>query len=270
MGYKLENIDVSSLKINQILEIRDLVLKHKMIVIPNQQLSPNDLEKFTQYFGEIIKLPSYLSHCEFEPDCEYVMRISNILNNKQILKNHYNTAAWHTDGDFWPAPRNYIWNFLYGKIITKNGGGTLFADCERAYLTLKEEQKRALIGKKILVNSSHIPFMQSPDCKKKPERMPRAIHEILATHPVTQKKHLYVSGPENAIRIFDEDKETSAKTMAWLHQHILQEDNLYLHHWNKCDLIIWDNLMSLHTCYGDYQNEPRLLYKTEVWPVIGH
>lgn len=268
LGFVLKGLDVNNLANQHIKLIKEGVIRYGLVVLPRQSITPGILEDFTKQLGNIVKLSSLTSAGEHEDGCENVVRVSNILKNGSIVPNRYIATNWHTDGDFWPSPKNHVWNILYGECIPKEGGDTIFADCERAYYELSKVEKENLRGKKIVVSSANLPNLKSPTHVEAAENMPQADlvaeHEILNTHPLSGKKHLYVSGPEHAIQISGCGKEESLKEMKRLHQHILKPENIYIHEWKKGDLIIWDNLMSLHKGHGDYGDQPRLLYKTQV------
>ena len=51
-GARIEGIDLTQeLTDSQIAELRQLWLEHKVIALPNQALTPEDLERVAQYFG---------------------------------------------------------------------------------------------------------------------------------------------------------------------------------------------------------------------------
>ena len=55
-GARIEGIDLTQdLTDSQIAELRQLWLEHKVIALPNQALTPEDLERVAQYFGDVGK-----------------------------------------------------------------------------------------------------------------------------------------------------------------------------------------------------------------------
>ena len=53
-GARIEGIDLTQdLTDSQVAELRQLWLEHKVIALPNQALTPEDLERIAQYFGEV-------------------------------------------------------------------------------------------------------------------------------------------------------------------------------------------------------------------------
>ena len=90
---------------------------------------------------------------------------------------------------------------------------------------------------------------------------------VLARHPVSGDDYLYVSGPVESIHLEDHDAAQSREELEWVHDHIVSDlDNLYHHEWEEGDLLIWDNLLSIHKAHGDYGSEPRELLKVQFRP----
>jgi taurine dioxygenase len=94
--------------------------------------------------------------------------------------------------------------------------------------------------------------------------IPIAEHPIIYTHPESGHVSLYASGPPHAITIGGMSAIASFKLMTLLHDHILQTNNVYLHKWHKGDMLIWDNLVTLHRSLDNYGVQPQLLYRTQV------
>lgn len=248
------------------------VLQNGLLVIKNQSLTPIELKKFTKKLGSIVQLSEQQSAGEYADDTEQVVRISNIFKNGGLIPNRYAVTDWHTDGDFWPGPDNHVWSILYGETIPRSGGDKAFADCHEACLALSNGKKKFLQDKKIVVDFSRIEHIHSPagcdNSAAKNIRFSVTRHNIIGTHPVTGRKYLYVSGPVNIIQVEDYNPEDSKKMMCDLHQHIFKSTECYVHKWQKGDLVIWDNLVLIHRAYGDYKNQPILLYRTQFRPYV--
>jgi alpha-ketoglutarate-dependent taurine dioxygenase len=63
-----------------------------------------------------------------------------------------------------------------------------------------------------------------------------------------------------------EDEEGNA-ILQQLYEHATQPHLVYRHRWTPGDLIVWDNLSSLHsaTDIGPYENDRRLMYRSFVY-----
>ena len=88
---------------------------------------------------------------------------------------------------------------------------------------------------------------------------PPVSHPIFLSHPISGDKVLYAN-PGYAIRINELPEDESDRTLAFLFEHQLQPRFRYLHHWTEGDLLMWDDLLTLHNAQADYgPDEPRLI-----------
>ncbi|MEQ4690490.1 TauD/TfdA dioxygenase family protein [Providencia manganoxydans] len=94
-----------------------------------------------------------------------------------------------------------------------------------------------------------------------------AIHNLVQVHPYTGQQSLFaISGTAFC---FDEiSQEVSLKLLNELEDFIIENSQFYQHHYSPNDIIIWDNLLTLHRGYAikpshDIQNS-RLLYRMNV------
>ena len=73
-GALIEGIDLTQdLTDSQIVELRQLWLEHKVIALPNQALTPEDLERVAQYFGEVGEDP-FFGHIDGYPNICAIQR----------------------------------------------------------------------------------------------------------------------------------------------------------------------------------------------------
>jgi taurine dioxygenase len=60
------------------------------------------------------------------------------------------------------------------------------------------------------------------------------------------------------------EKRESDELLDYLFQHQLQPHFQYAHRWAEGDLLIWDNLQTLHNAEADYRaDEPRLIKRCQ-------
>jgi taurine dioxygenase len=93
---------------------------------------------------------------------------------------------------------------------------------------------------------------------------PPVSHPIFLTHPITGRKVLYAN-PGYAIRISELPEEESGRMLEFLFEHQLQPRFRYLHRWTEGDLLLWDDIGTLHNAQADYRaDEPRLIKRIQV------
>lgn len=83
------------------------------------------------------------------------------------------------------------------------------------------------------------------------------------THPLSGRKILYAN-PGYAVRINELPPEESDELLASLFAHQLQPIYQYAHHWSEHDVLIWDDIRTLHTAVADYlPSEHRLIKRCQ-------
>jgi taurine dioxygenase len=84
------------------------------------------------------------------------------------------------------------------------------------------------------------------------------------THPITGRKVLYCN-PGYAIRINELSEAESDAVLETLFAHQLEARFLHTHVWSVGDVLIWDNIGTLHNALPDYgPNEHRLMKRCQV------
>jgi len=95
-------------------------------------------------------------------------------------------------------------------------------------------------------------------------RKPPVAHPVVLRHPVTGRSALYAN-PGYVVRIENLPPSESDALCEMLFAHQLQPQYRYAHHWSEGDVLMWDNLMTLHHAVPDYgPDEPRLIKRCQV------
>jgi len=260
LGFTIDDVNLNALSKEDFLKIRKLIPEHGVVLIKNQNLTIDSLVKITHQFGEPVLLPEGLRFKNVEKSYPEIARVSNILADGTLLKNHKAAEYWHSDGDFWQPGRNFIFNILYSEVVPKEGGQTGFVDLRDAYESLPSQIKLDLEEKSVLVCCDDIPdFIDA----KKEERQPDARHKVKHTHIETGRIGLYFGHTKASIDSVSE--ATSNKIMNELVKAIENPAIQYIHEWEKGDVLIWDNTSVMHRGMGGYANYPRVLFRTQAF-----
>jgi taurine dioxygenase len=95
-------------------------------------------------------------------------------------------------------------------------------------------------------------------------KKPPVSHPIFLTHPITGQNVLYAN-PGYAIRINELPEHESDDTLAFLFRHQLQEKFRWVHRWSEGDVLLWDDIGTLHNAHADYgPDEPRLIKRCQI------
>ena len=76
------------------------------------------------------------------------------------------------------------------------------------------------------------------------EKLKGAVHPLIRVNPRTQRRSLYLAA--HATRIIEMPIPEGRLLLRDLTEHATQREFVYRHVWRDRDLVIWDNLASMH------------------------
>ncbi len=251
--------------------VRDALHEYSVVVLPGQDLPPEDQIAFTRRFGEM--RTSFYNRYGV-PGFPELSVVSNILDDKgEAIGIADAGMLWHTDASYLPRPDMYT--LLYGIDIPQAGGAslgdTVFASSWRAFEALPPEMQSRLRGLRAMHSFiDHLEkkrqagnLKRAPLTEKQKAELPDVLHPVVRTHPVTGRPCLYVTeGHTSRIEgLGDEESDALLKQLA---DHLHDPRFHYRHRWTKGDLLIWDNCSAHHLAIFDYGTKPRRLHRAGV------
>ena len=262
LGARVEHIDLSHpLSQEQYKTLEGLLGRYGVLWFPKQTLTAEQLKAFSSTFGT---LEVNVANMYQEPGIPEVM----ILSNKKVDGKPLGLADagqdWHTDMSY--SKMIAFTNVLYGiEIPHRDGkplGNTEFSNMRAAYLGLPEALKEKLDGMTVLhdFNKFWENMRKQPGCTRPPlteaqlKAKPPVSHPIFLIHPITGEKILYAN-PGYSMRINELPKEESDALLSFLFEHQLQPQFRYRHMWTAGDVLMWDNMGTIHNAVADYGPE---------------
>ncbi len=265
-GAVVTGLDLSQeVSADLIATLRAAWLEHKVLVFPNQKLSNHDLERVSQYFGELGEDP-FFGHIEGH---EHICAIRRDADETAPVFAEF----FHSDWSFMDVPP--AGTALYSITIPPVGGDTLFADQVAAYENLPEDL-RARVENLIAIHSAERGYAPDGVYGDSEENEKRSMvilpsekarekreHPLVKTHHETGKKALfsslaYIQG------FVGMEKEDADALLLELYAHQSSEEFVYRHQWEKDMLVLWDNRSVLHSATGGYDGYDRLLHRTTI------
>jgi taurine dioxygenase len=239
-----------------------------VVRFPRQELSGRQLRDFAAQLGDLeINVGSAGYQ---EPGIPEVMILSNIVENGRPIGLADAGQGWHTDMSY--SRMIAFANVLYGiKIPKRNGkalGATQFANMQAAYADLPVDVKRTLDGKTVLHDFEKFwEMMRREKASKRPaltdaqrKAKPPVSHPVFLRHPLTGNKVLYAN-PGYAIRINELPEKESAEMLEFLFRHQLQAKYIYTSQWEERDVLVWEDVGTIHNAVADYGPEEHRLVK---------
>ena len=269
LGASIEGLDLAKpLPPAELQAVLQALGKHWVARFPRQELSGRQLRDFAAQLGDLeINVGSAGYQ---EPGIPEVMILSNIVENGRPIGLADAGQGWHTDMSY--SRMIAFANVLYGiKIPKRNGkalGATQFANMQAAYADLPVDVKRTLDGKTVLHDFEKFwEMMRREKASKRPaltdaqrKAKPPVSHPVFLRHPLTGNKVLYAN-PGYAIRINELPEKESAEMLEFLFRHQLQAKYIYTSQWEERDVLVWEDVGTIHNAVADYGPEEHRLVK---------
>ena len=269
LGTEVLSVDLSSdIDEATFLWIERAFAEHPVLVFPNQHLGAPTLAAFGSRFGH--PQPHLLKDYR-HPDHPMVSFITNVTEDGAIDEFGVKRASsWHTD-ETWEAtmPRLAI---LHALELPTEKGGTLFADMRAAYDALPGELKQQLDDLIALHGRADGPdglrLYGESQVWQRSDAGPGQQHPAVRRHPVTGRAVLFVN-PTHTHGFVGMEAEKAVALIDRLRDHAIQDQFVYYHHWRVGDVVMWDEIATMHRSAGDADpTQRRIMLRTIVRPFV--
>lgn len=251
--------------------LRHALANYGALRFPNQTLLEKDMARFASLFGSLeVNVAATATNKPF-PE---IMTLSNIVENGVKIGLSDAGQGWHTDMSY--SKPIALANMLYGlKVPTRDGkplGDTQFADMGLAYDTLPTDVQHRIENLSVEHDFNKFwEMMRSRPGSDRPPltpaqraKKPPVTHPMVMRHPVSRRKVLYCN-PGYAIKVLGLEKKESDELLQYLFDHQLQKRFLYSFQWTALDVLLFDNIRTLHNAIPDYlPHEHRLLKRCQI------
>lgn len=280
LGARVEGVDLAApLAPGAFRTLLRALGQHGVLCFPGQELDADRLSAFAGHFGELEVNVANLFHAPGHPE---IMILSNMRDAEgKPVGLHDAGQGWHTDMSY--SRDIALANVLHAKQVPVGADGrplgdTQFRNMHAAHDDLPPEVRERLEGRvaihdfdrfwemmRIRPGSIRQPLTPEQRAKKPPVPQP-----IFRVHPVTGRRVLYCN-PGYAVRIEGLERAESDALLAFLFAHQAQEKYLYSHAWTPGDVLMWDNVGTVHNAVADYGPEtPRYILRAQVMATLDY
>lgn len=245
--------------------------RHGVLCFPDQALDPAALKDFSSRFGS---LEINVANVGQLADAPEVMTLSNIVEGGLPVGLGDAGQGWHTDMSY--SAGVALATVLHAKRVPHDGAGnplgnTEFSSMYAAYVDLPGDLKARLADATATHDFEKFWEMMRvrPGSRRAPlsvaqrRRKPPVSHPVCPLHPVTGRRVLYAN-PGYVMRIDGLPADESAQILAFLFDHQVQPQYRYTHRWRVGDVLMWDDLGTIHNAVADYDSRPRLMQRCQV------
>lgn len=241
--------------------------EHHVLAFPGQDLTHEDLERFSTYFGDLGHDPWFVPI----DGSEYIAEIRRDADETSSLF----AEGWHTDWSFLETPP--IATCLYGVDIPPVGGDTLFADQHLAYEHLPSPMRDIVDGLIVRHSTRHIygaGGLYDPDSDAERGRSMQIVgggeafdgeHPLVRRHEGNGRRALYstLGYIQGVVGMEPADGFAFLRDLQLLQ---VADEFVYRHRWEPRMCVIWDNRSVLHRATGGYDGHARRLLRTTILP----
>jgi taurine dioxygenase len=278
LGARITGIDLASpLADSDFRAILRALGAHGVLCFPNQALDVRAFAAFGRCFGELEINVANLFH---EPDQPAVMILSNMKKDGKPLGLHDAGQGWHTDMSYSRdiALANVLHCLHAPRRHGKTLGETQFRNMHAAYDDLPDSLKHRIEGRTATHDFAKFweEMRKRPGSTRKPltpeqrAKKPPVSQPLVRRHPITGRNVLYAN-PGYTMFIDDMNPRESGEILDFLFRHQEREEYLYAHHWTEGDVLMWDNIGTVHNAVADYMpDEPRYMRRVQVMATLDY
>lgn len=253
IGAEIRGVDLAGdVSAEQFEEIRRASRENLVLAIRDQKISSADQKRFARRFGTLHRHVLAKSRA-----------VAGGTDDPEVLAWRTDANSRYTAGDAWHADVSCdaipIWgSFLHVTRLPEHGGGdTAFVNMHLAYDALSEPYRNFLDGLTAIHDGS-LAWTAGYGSKPEPGKtFPASEHPVVARHPHTGRKFLYVN-PAFTSHIVQLSRAESAAVLEQLYRHVEKSLSFQVRiHWQPGTLMFWDNWAVQHHSVWDYYPEER-------------
>jgi taurine dioxygenase len=251
LGARVDGFDLTDTSSKSIAVIKAALTRQKVLIVPQQALSPGQFLAFGQAFGE--------------PEVHtFFPTLGDGLEQVTVLDSRagYRSNRWHADETFLDEPP--IITMLHALEIPDYGDDTLWTDMELAYQALSPRLRDYLDGltavHDITLQGERDVQLGKNDASWLAELIAtghRVEHPVVVRHPDTGVRALYVN-PVYTRYLVGIPPDENEIILPYLFRHCTNPHFVYRHRWSVGDVVIWENRSTLHLAVDAYQGTRRM------------
>jgi taurine dioxygenase len=261
----IENIDLGALSDWDFTQIHRAWLDHLVLRFRGQRLQIEDLITFSSRFGELDWAPVQETGRRFVEGHPEIYVVSNVIENGVPIGSlGAGEAVWHTDMSYLEHPPKA--SMLYAIEVPPFGGDTYFCNMYRAYDSLPGALKEKIAGLALKHDGTYNSggyVRQGVTATDDPVSSPGAYHPLVATHPETGRRALYLGRRRNAYIAGLAIQESDA-LLDELWSYATSDEIAWRNEWRTGDVVLWDNRCTMHRRDSFDPNSRRVLYRTQI------
>jgi taurine dioxygenase len=257
IGAEVSGIDLGApLDAAAIAAIRGALLEHLVLFFRDQDIDDEQHVAFAQAFGPL----------SISPVATRYQDSPTVTVLDQVSPKGEGADEWHSDNTFMAQPP--MGSILRAAQLPAVGGDTCFASMYAAYEGLSPAM-RGLVDGLRAVHDITKPMRKAIaaghstlDLAEMQQRCPPVEHPVVATHPETGRKALFVNRNSTTHIVGLTERENDV-LLPFLLDHVRSPDFQCRFHWEVGSVAFWDNRSVQHFAVADY-TERRVMRRVTI------
>ena len=265
LGAEIRNLDLRNLSDSEFDSIHDAWLNHLVVLLRAQQLTDEDLIRFSRRLGNLDWAPVQETGRRFVEGHPEIYVVSNVIENGVPIGSlGAGEAVWHTDMSYLETPPKA--SLLYALEVPRAGGNTYFCNMYLAYEHLPASLKRRASGLQVKHDGTYNSggyVRQGLTAVNDPLTSPGAYHPLVVTHPETGRRALYLGRRRNAY-LGGLSLVESEALLDELWSYATRDEIVWHNEWQAGDVVLWDNRCTMHRRDPFDPESRRILHRTQI------
>jgi taurine dioxygenase len=266
LGAQVEGVDLAAIAPAEFRQLYDIWKKHHVLVMRGQRLTDAQFERFSAMLGELDPPPNQGAGRKSVPGHPNLYVVSNRKDGtgEPVGALGDGEAAWHTDMSYQERPP--FASMLYAVELPSSGGDTWFAGMPAALRSMPAD----LIQRISRMAIKHDGTYDSGGNVRKgvvpnddPVQSVGTLHPIVIVQPESGEQTLYLGRRRNAwIAGLPLDESERLLNIIW--SYATAEAVTLRHRWQLGDVVLWNNLTTMHRRDSFPVTEFRTLHRSQI------
>jgi taurine dioxygenase len=233
--------------------------RYPVLVVRGQDLAPEEQLAFSRSLGELDLAPPFDVENSALDGFPEIAVVSNIKRGgKPIGGLGDGELAWHSDMTFVPSPP--VACILHARELPPAGGDTLFLNLRAAWRGLPDQLRPRVASARIFHDRA---YTSAGTLRKGAEEGQGTWHKVRITDPVSGEDSLLLGRRRNS-RIAGGEGQDDGGLLEALWLHADRPEFIYRHAWRPGDVLLWNNLVTMHRRDAFDAAARRLLHRTQI------
>jgi taurine dioxygenase len=260
LGAEVMGVAVGRLGDSELQETVSALRRHGLLVFRRQDLLPEDQLRFSRSLGSLDLAPAFdVERTALDGHPEIAV-VSNIKRNGVAIGGLGDgELAWHSDMTYVSQPP--VACVLHARELPARGGGdTYFLDLRTAWDDLPDELKDAASGVRVFHDRA---YTSAGTRRRDNDAGDGVWHPLRYDDPLSGQSVLLL-GRRRGSRAVLANGEDGEALLAALWAQADKPLHVYQHAWQHGDVVLWDNIATMHRRDAFDSADRRLLHRTQI------